>query len=57
MHQMRVSTTRVFSVMLLSKELEIREREKKDENQTECHEIEPNSWTDRAMPEGNNPSF
>jgi hypothetical protein len=24
---------------------------------TECHEIEPNPWKDRAMPEGDNPSF
>jgi hypothetical protein len=22
-----------------------------------CHEIEPNPWKDRAMPEGDNPSF
>jgi hypothetical protein len=28
-----------------------------DQNQTECHEIEPSPSTDRAMPEGNNPSF
>jgi hypothetical protein len=28
-----------------------------DEKQTECHEIEPNPLKDRAMPEGNNPSF
>jgi hypothetical protein len=28
-----------------------------DENQTECHEIEPNSSKDRAMPEEDNPSF
>jgi hypothetical protein len=28
-----------------------------DENQTECHEIEPNLSKDRAMPEGDNPSF
>jgi hypothetical protein len=25
--------------------------------QTECHEIEPNLSKDRAMPEGENPSF
>jgi hypothetical protein len=28
-----------------------------DENQTDCHEIEPNPSKDRAMPEGDNPSF
>jgi hypothetical protein len=32
-------------------------KEPSDENQTECHEIEPNPLKDRAMPEGNNPSF
>jgi hypothetical protein len=48
MHQMRISTTQVSSVMLRSKKLEIRMKKKKkwklkepsDENQTECHEIE-----------------
>jgi hypothetical protein len=50
MHQMRISTTQVSSVMLRSKKLEIRKKvktgkEPSDENQTECHEIEPNpSW-------------
>jgi hypothetical protein len=28
-----------------------------DENQSECHEIEPNPSKDRAMPEGDNPLF
>ena len=50
MHQMRISTTQVSSVMLSLKELEIQKKKKKrwklleplDENQTECHEIEPN---------------
>jgi hypothetical protein len=32
-------------------------KSEKLENQTECHEIEPNSSKDRAMPEGDNPSF
>jgi hypothetical protein len=32
-------------------------KEPSDENQTECHEIEPNPSKDRAMPEGDNPSF
>jgi hypothetical protein len=59
---MRISTTQVSSVMLRSKKLEIREKkwnlkEPSDENQTECHEIEPNPMNDKAMPEGDNPSF
>jgi hypothetical protein len=45
--------------MLRSKKLEIRvenvEIERADKNQ--CHEIEPNSSRDRAMLEGDNPSF
>jgi hypothetical protein len=60
MHQMRISTTQVSSVMLRSKKLEIRRKKMKepsDENQTECHEIEPNPSKDRAMLEGDNPSF
>jgi hypothetical protein len=47
MHQMRISTTQVSSVMLRSKKLEIRKKkevktvkEPSDENQTECHETE-----------------
>jgi hypothetical protein len=57
MHQMRIS-----SVIFRSKKLEIQKKEVKteepsDENQTECHEIEPNPSKDRAMPEGDNPSF
>jgi hypothetical protein len=32
-------------------------KELSDENQTECHEIEPNPSKDRAMPEEDNPSF
>jgi hypothetical protein len=32
-------------------------KEPSDENQTKCHEIEPNPSKDRAMPEGDNPSF
>jgi hypothetical protein len=63
MHQMRISTTQVSIVMLRSKKLETRKKknvwklkEPSDENQTECHEIEPNP-SDRAMHEGDNPSF
>jgi hypothetical protein len=48
--------------MLRSEKLEIRKKVKtvnelSDENQTESHEIEPNPSKDRAMPEGDNPSF
>jgi hypothetical protein len=32
-------------------------KEPSDENQIECHETEPDPLTDRAMPEGNYPSF
>jgi hypothetical protein len=32
-------------------------KESSDENQTECHYIELNPWKNRAMPEGDNPSF
>jgi hypothetical protein len=32
-------------------------KEPSDENQIECHEIEPNPSKDRAIPEGDNPSF
>jgi hypothetical protein len=50
-------------VMFRSKKLEIQKKKKcklkkpSDENQTECHEIEPNPLKDRSMPEGDNPSF
>ena len=41
--------------------MEIRKKnvkiEQSDENQTECHEIQPNPLKDRAMLEGDNPSF
>jgi hypothetical protein len=62
MHQMRISTTEVSSVMLRSEKLEIRKKmwklkEPLDENQTKCHEIEPKPSKDRAMQEGDNPSF
>jgi hypothetical protein len=48
--------------MLRSKKLDIRKKVKTvkeplDENQTESYEIEPNPSEDRAMPEGDNPSF
>jgi hypothetical protein len=60
-HQMRISTTQVFSVMLRSKNLEIRKRKVKTERvvgwKPKCHEIEPNPSKDRAIPEGDSPSF
>jgi hypothetical protein len=31
--------------------------ERADKTQIECHEIEPNPSSDRAMHEGDNPSF
>jgi hypothetical protein len=48
--------------MLRSKTLENPEKmwklkEPSDENQTKCHEIEPNPSKDRAMHEGDNPFF
>jgi hypothetical protein len=49
--------------MFRSKKLEIQKKnvktvkEPSDENQTECHEIEPTPSKDRAMPDGNDPSF
>jgi hypothetical protein len=52
MHQMRISTTQVSSVMLRSKKLEIREKKWAVEWRPECHEIKPNPSKDRAMPEG-----
>jgi hypothetical protein len=61
MHQMRILTTHVSSVMLRS--LEIRRKkmwklkELSDESKIECHEIETNPLKDRVMPEGDNPSF
>jgi hypothetical protein len=60
MHQMRISTIQVSSVMLRMKMLEIKKKlkcERADKIQTECHEIEPNLLKDKAMHEGDNPSF
>jgi hypothetical protein len=56
MYQMRILTTQVSSVMLRSKKLEIRKtmrklKEQSNENQKECHEIEPNTSKDTAMPQ------
>ena len=61
MHQMRISTNEVSSVVLGSKKLEVRnknvKRVKSRKNEILCHEIEPNPSKDRAMHEGDNPSF
>jgi hypothetical protein len=47
--------------MLRSKKLEIQKKNAKTERavgcKPECLEIEPNLSKDRAMPEGDNPSF
>jgi hypothetical protein len=61
MHQMRISTIQVSSVMLRSKHLEIGGKNVKTERafgwKPECHENESNPSKDRSMPEGDNPSF
>jgi hypothetical protein len=60
MHQMRISTNKVSSVVLRPKNLEILtivKTVKDPENQILCHAIEPNPSKDRAMHEGDNPSF
>jgi hypothetical protein len=52
MHQMRISTNQVSSVVLRPKTLEIRKKSencKRAKNQILCHEIEPNPSKDRAM--------
>jgi hypothetical protein len=59
---MRISTTfKISSVMLMPKKLEIRKKNLKtkraDKNQNEINKIEPNPSKDRAMHEGDNPSF
>jgi hypothetical protein len=62
MHQMRISTNQVSSVVLGPKKLEIRKivktvKEPEKKKQILCHEIEPNPSKDRATHEGDNPSF
>jgi hypothetical protein len=62
MHQMRISTNKVSSVMLRPKMLKILincencKRAGKP-HQIACHEIEPNPSKDRFMHEEDNPSF
>jgi hypothetical protein len=64
MHQMRISTTKVSSVMPRSQKVGNRKKKTRktvkeplDENQTGYCEIEPNPSKGRFMPEGDNPSF
>jgi hypothetical protein len=62
MHQMHISNNQVSSVVLRPKKLEIRKKKmwklwKSRQNQILCYEIEPNLSKDRAMHEGDNPSF
>jgi hypothetical protein len=60
MHQMRISTIKVDSVMLRPKKLVIRKFVKTIEEpgeKPECHEIEPNPLKVRAVHKGDNPSF
>jgi hypothetical protein len=57
---MRISTNQVSSVVLCPKKLEIQkeiENGKSRKKQILCHEIEPNPSKDRAMHQGDNPSF
>jgi hypothetical protein len=60
MHQMRISTTQVSSVMLRSTKLEIWKNVKTVRTvgwKPDCHEIEPNPSKDRAMPKRDNPIY
>ena len=61
MHQMRISTNQVSSVVLGSKKVGSPKKNvksvKSGKNEILCHEIEQNPSKDRAMHEGNNPSF
>jgi hypothetical protein len=55
MHQIRILTIQVSSVILRPKKLEIgkkkcKNHERTNKNQTESHEIEPNPSKDRAIP-------
>ena len=62
MHQLHISSNQVSSVVLRPKKLEIQKRNCKNCTRAEktkilCREIEPNPSKDRAMHEGDNPSF
>jgi hypothetical protein len=62
MHHMPISTTFVFTVMLMLKNLKIRNfmtvnTKTQICTKTECREMEPNSVRDRAMYDGDNPSI
>jgi hypothetical protein len=55
MHQMRISITYISSVMFRPTKLVIRNVTCMTVNRIECHEMEPNTSSDRAMYEGDNP--
>jgi hypothetical protein len=62
MHQMRISTNQVSSVVFWPKKLGIRNNNcenctRAEKSQILCHEIEPNPSNNRTMHEGDNPSF
>ena len=61
MHQMRISTNQILSVVLRPKKVgnpkNCEKCERTEEDQKLCHEIEPNPSKDRAMHEGDNPLF
>jgi hypothetical protein len=60
MHQMRISTNKVSSVVLRPKKLGIQKivkSVKEPKKQILYHEIEPNPSKDTAMHEGDNASF
>jgi hypothetical protein len=58
---MRILTNQVSSMVVRPKKLEIRKivktEKKSRKKQMLCHEIEPNLSNDKAMHEGDNPSF
>jgi hypothetical protein len=60
MHQTRISTTQVSSVMLKVEKVGNPKKGKTERAvgwTPECHKFESNPSKDRAMPEGDNPSF
>jgi hypothetical protein len=59
MHQMRILTNDVSTVMLRPKTLEIRNIVKTVESREkeECHKMEPNPSKERAMSEGDDSLF
>jgi hypothetical protein len=57
MHQMRISTTDAQVEKVGNPKKKCEKYERADNNQPEFHEMEPNLSKDRAMSEGDNPSF